>query len=208
MTDARAVNDAADATLCLHFGSKRPLLIFVVRSILLDASLKRQRILDPDQAPSELLSTVWPTVCPKPHLRCPGLGSCTEDCRADRRTRRGVRCRMNFNQPIFKSSFLEPLCDIHAHGHAQAGQRPGTPRGVRNDALQVPLGRGHSLMDWMRLNSAQIATTPVRVTPSELSRHCFEDDAWMALRGRVYNVTNYMWYHPGGRDQVCCSVRR
>lgn len=26
------------------------------------------------------------------------------------------------------------------------------------------------------------------------------DDAWLAIRGRVYNVTHYLPYHPGGKD--------
>ena len=61
MTDARAVNDAADMTLCMApYEALEPSRSskFPVRSILLDASLKRQHFLDPEHAPSELLSKV------------------------------------------------------------------------------------------------------------------------------------------------------
>lgn len=26
----------------------------------------------------------------------------------------------------------------------------------------------------------------------------FPEDAWLAIRGRVYNITHYLPYHPGG----------
>jgi hypothetical protein len=26
------------------------------------------------------------------------------------------------------------------------------------------------------------------------------DDAWLAIRGRVYNITHYLPYHPGGKN--------
>ena len=28
------------------------------------------------------------------------------------------------------------------------------------------------------------------------------DDVWMAVRGKVYNVTPYLKYHPGGEEQL------
>ena len=36
------------------------------------------------------------------------------------------------------------------------------------------------------------------VTKEELSRHNTESDAWMAIRGKVYNISKYLDYHPGG----------
>ena len=66
-------------------------------------------------------------------------------------------------------------------------------------------------MDWTRLCSSPAAaafsqntgsTDPYRVTPREVMQHCTVDDAWISFRGRVYNVTPYMHFHPGGVDQV------
>lgn len=47
---------------------------------------------------------------------------------------------------------------------------------------------------------------PLQVTPEQLRLHCTEDDAWMAIRGRVYNITPYFKYHPGGLDVLMRGV--
>ena len=39
-------------------------------------------------------------------------------------------------------------------------------------------------------------------TREELRKHNSKDDAWMAIRGLVYDVTEYMKYHPGGPDEL------
>lgn len=41
-----------------------------------------------------------------------------------------------------------------------------------------------------------------KVTMEELRHHCTEDDAWMAVRGYVYNITPYLHFHPGGIDEL------
>eukprot|EP00730_Choanoeca_flexa_P000729 TRINITY_DN10317_c0_g1_i3.p1 TRINITY_DN10317_c0_g1~~TRINITY_DN10317_c0_g1_i3.p1 ORF type:complete len:507 (+),score=72.76 TRINITY_DN10317_c0_g1_i3:134-1522(+) len=42
-----------------------------------------------------------------------------------------------------------------------------------------------------------------RVTPEMLAQHAGpEGDVWMAIQGQVYNVTPYMDFHPGGRDEL------
>lgn len=40
------------------------------------------------------------------------------------------------------------------------------------------------------------------MTPTELALHNKESDAWLCIRGRVYNVTAYLPFHPGGPDQL------
>jgi cytochrome b involved in lipid metabolism len=35
-----------------------------------------------------------------------------------------------------------------------------------------------------------------KITPEELSRHAGSDDCWMAIRGKVYDVTSYLPDHP------------
>jgi cytochrome b involved in lipid metabolism len=37
---------------------------------------------------------------------------------------------------------------------------------------------------------------------SELRLHKTEDDAWLVYRGKVYNVTPYMEFHPGGKKEL------
>lgn len=64
---------------------------------------------------------------------------------------------------------------------------------------------GYSSSDWAQLarkdpDLAGLQGQPPRrgITLEEVARHAGEEDAWMALRGRVYNVTPYLRFHPGG----------
>ena len=35
------------------------------------------------------------------------------------------------------------------------------------------------------------------ITRAELHTHNTRDDAWMGIRGKVYDVTTYIKFHPG-----------
>lgn len=37
------------------------------------------------------------------------------------------------------------------------------------------------------------------ISGSELAQHITAQSAWLSLNGTVYDVTNYLKYHPGGR---------
>lgn len=69
---------------------------------------------------------------------------------------------------------------------------------------KVPaVGKGVSQMAWMRKareEKPNVGRSCTRdITTAELQAHNKEGDAWMAVRGRVYDVTPYLEYHPGGR---------
>uniref|UniRef100_A0A0K8U8V0 Cytochrome b5 reductase 4 n=1 Tax=Bactrocera latifrons TaxID=174628 RepID=A0A0K8U8V0_BACLA len=86
-----------------------------------------------------------------------------------------------------------------------SGSATGNPRN------KCALKPGHSLLDWIRLGNSGIdlAGTRGRVTTvnsDELARHNTREDAWMAIRGKVYNVTRYMDFHPGGVDELMRGV--
>ncbi|CAG9564727.1 unnamed protein product [Danaus chrysippus] len=74
----------------------------------------------------------------------------------------------------------------------------------RNKCVLQP---GHSLMDWIRLGNSGKDLNGISgrirpVTPTELSTYSTQQDAWLAIRGRVYNITFYLPYHPGGPEEL------
>lgn len=90
---------------------------------------------------------------------------------------------------------------------------PGEPNmsATGSGRVKVSLGPGRSLMDWIRLTHANPNLSGVNgrfleVTYDELVKHNKKDDAWICLKGRVYNVTPYMDYHPGGVDELLRGV--
>lgn len=62
-------------------------------------------------------------------------------------------------------------------------------------------------MHWIKLGNSEpdLAGTKgqiIRVTRDMLAKHNTREDCWLAIRGRVYNVTPYLEYHPGGEDEL------
>ncbi|KAK3367495.1 hypothetical protein B0H63DRAFT_82882 [Podospora didyma] len=76
----------------------------------------------------------------------------------------------------------------------------------------VVLEPGHSPLDWARLSghpSSDLRGLPpnspyLRVTPSMLKKQKGRKgtDAWMVLGGKVYNVSPYVPFHPGGGPEL------
>ena len=73
---------------------------------------------------------------------------------------------------------------------------------------------GFGLGDWLNLQKVTTAkgSGKVTITQEELSRHASRYDCWMAIDGKVYDITQYVPYHPGGEDVLLkgagkdCSV--
>ena len=71
---------------------------------------------------------------------------------------------------------------------------------------KVGVRKGFGMYDWTRLlrcsgDLAQRKGAPLRpISRAEIREHGFEYDAWIILHGKVYNVTPYLAYHPGGID--------
>jgi len=72
--------------------------------------------------------------------------------------------------------------------------------------LREALAPGHSQMDWAILKTKGTNLRGVdqilRVTPSMLAQHNTKEDAWSVFFGKVYNITPYMAYHPGGERKL------
>lgn len=48
------------------------------------------------------------------------------------------------------------------------------------------------------LTCSQGVTQLGRYTLEDIKQHRTEDDAWTAIQGKVYNITPYLKFHPGG----------
>ncbi|GLB40276.1 putative cytochrome b5 family protein [Lyophyllum shimeji] len=82
-------------------------------------------------------------------------------------------------------------------------KRPAKPSRKRE---KVALAPGHSPLDWANLKTSgkdlRGVDTLMRIPPSVLKRHNKRDDAWSAFYGKVYNITPYLAFHPGGEREL------
>lgn len=71
---------------------------------------------------------------------------------------------------------------------------------------QVAPRRGFGLWDWNKLLRSSTDLAQRRGRPlqkyrwNEIKRHGAIHDGWVVLRGKVYNVSSYLPYHPGGES--------
>ncbi|ORY95561.1 cytochrome b5-like heme/steroid binding domain-containing protein [Syncephalastrum racemosum] len=82
----------------------------------------------------------------------------------------------------------------------------------RKGRQKVMLKPGHSPLDWARLKSSGQNLRGVnqlgRYTLDEVAQHKSMDDAWTAIQGKIYNITPYIKFHPGGvRDLMRIAGR-
>ncbi|KAG5370220.1 hypothetical protein CJU90_1567 [Yarrowia sp. C11] len=88
------------------------------------------------------------------------------------------------------------------------------PSGASKARQKVVLQPGFSPLDWAKLrnsgkNLRGVDTMgPVRVTKEMLKEHRSKDDAWMVLNGKVYNITPYLNFHPGGVPKLMVCAGR
>ncbi|KAH9525348.1 Cytochrome b5 reductase 4, partial [Bulinus truncatus] len=87
-----------------------------------------------------------------------------------------------------------------------------TPSDSITGRKKVTLSPGHSLMDWIRLGRSGdlsgVGSNKKTVTPAELAMHNTQNDMWMCIRGKVYNVTPYQDFHPGGIEELMRAAGR
>ncbi|KAF9942559.1 hypothetical protein BGZ67_001172 [Mortierella alpina] len=78
--------------------------------------------------------------------------------------------------------------------------------------IKFALAPGHSPLDWARLTTSGTNLRGVmaigRFTLSDVKEHNSYDDAWTVLNGKVYNITPYLPFHPGGEKELMrCAGR-
>ncbi|RHZ54043.1 hypothetical protein Glove_431g13 [Diversispora epigaea] len=71
---------------------------------------------------------------------------------------------------------------------------------------KVILEPGHSPLDWAKLKNSGIDLSGVseirKYTLEELKQHKKRDEAWTAINGKIYNMTPYLNFHPGGEKEL------
>ena len=66
---------------------------------------------------------------------------------------------------------------------------------------------GYSLLNWIKLGNSKEDLTGtggrvLQVTSQELRKHRRLEDCWTCIKGRVYNLSHYLHYHPGGVSEL------
>lgn len=93
-----------------------------------------------------------------------------------------------------------------------ARSSPAVERGRREPVYHPPPTRRRqpgysSLMSWQKLQLDVRKGAPLRrVAMAEVQQHCSVEDTWIILRGKVYSITDYCHYHPGGGDILCAAA--
>ncbi|KAJ3483316.1 hypothetical protein NLI96_g6399 [Meripilus lineatus] len=83
---------------------------------------------------------------------------------------------------------------------------PATTKPPKKVSRKVALAPGHGPLDWANLKKSGADLRGVdslmRIPMSVLKQHNKRDDAWSAFNGKVYNITSYIPYHPGGEKEL------
>lgn len=112
-----------------------------------------------------------------------------------------------------------PSKNSHQRASASTSGSLGVP--LRQQGRhKVALAPGHSPLDWADLTSKKPAyelrgvpsNTPppayVKVSKADLKQHSTQGDCWTSINGRVFNITPYINFHPGGVDEIMkCAGR-
>jgi hypothetical protein len=76
------------------------------------------------------------------------------------------------------------------------------PSEIAPKRRKVILGPGCSALDWAKLKSTIPSQGFRKIRPSELKLHNTKQSAWSAFNGKVYDMTPYLRFHPGGEDEL------
>ncbi|KAJ4711595.1 Cytochrome b5 reductase 4 [Melia azedarach] len=79
--------------------------------------------------------------------------------------------------------------------------------------VKVPFEKGFSQVDWLRLTQTHPDLAGLNgqsnkrlITMNEVKLNQSEGSMWTVLKGRVYNLSPYMKFHPGGVDMLMKAV--
>eukprot|EP00268_Persea_americana_P025158 TRINITY_DN24509_c0_g1_i5.p1 TRINITY_DN24509_c0_g1~~TRINITY_DN24509_c0_g1_i5.p1 ORF type:complete len:225 (-),score=37.87 TRINITY_DN24509_c0_g1_i5:223-897(-) len=74
---------------------------------------------------------------------------------------------------------------------------------------KVPFEKGFSQMDWLKVTRTHSDLAGLRgwsnrriISLDEVKQHKTGDSIWTVLNGRIYNISPYLKFHPGGVDML------
>ncbi|KPM11260.1 cytochrome b5 reductase 4-like protein [Sarcoptes scabiei] len=100
--------------------------------------------------------------------------------------------------------------DSNTEKSNQSKSTSTTGNATGSQRTKVALKPGFGLMGWIRFSSSAKNLSGIDnendekrfITLNELSKHDKPDDCWIAIRGKVFNITSYLEYHPGGVEEL------
>ncbi|KAK4761396.1 hypothetical protein SAY87_029280 [Trapa incisa] len=103
--------------------------------------------------------------------------------------------------PADANSSIKKPQELHAGGKKPAAR------------AKVPFEKGYSQMDWLKLTRTHPDLAGLKgqsnrrlISINEVKQHQMEGSMWTVLKGRVYNLSPYMKFHPGGVDMLMKAV--
>ena len=90
---------------------------------------------------------------------------------------------------------------------------PPPTTNISKSSTKVCLQPGFGPLDWAKLKSSNEDlrkvdwSYPIPISPKMMSRHrrskdSFDDEVWSSFKGKVYNITSYLPFHPGGEKDL------
>ncbi|ETN38520.1 uncharacterized protein HMPREF1541_06555 [Cyphellophora europaea CBS 101466] len=124
--------------------------------------------------------------------------------------------------PSAASSLRVPQTKVLSNTHMQPASStlPLPPGSSKKKSRAIALEPGYSPLDWAALTSSPNSNLRgkdappngrlIRVTPSQLKKQNGRKgkDAWTIYQGKVYNVTPYLPFHPGGKAELMRGAGR
>ncbi|KAI0496854.1 hypothetical protein KFK09_023178 [Dendrobium nobile] len=113
-------------------------------------------------------------------------------------------------QPDFKSNESLVLGAAGTNRDSLDGLKLQIPARIKPAVrAKVPFEKGYSQMDWLKLTRTHPDLAGLKgqtnrrlITMDEVKKHKTEGSLWTILKGRVYNLSPYMKFHPGGVDML------
>ncbi|XP_058072893.1 cytochrome b5 domain-containing protein RLF-like isoform X2 [Magnolia sinica] len=126
-------------------------------------------------------------------------------------TKSGTDCSLNFKVihrplPKFKAGVsLQRCLGDSVHGSMQ--KKDVTEKSTTRSKFLFE--KGFSQMDWLKIARTHPDLAGLRgqsnerlISMDEVKQHKTDSPIWTVLKGRVYNISPYLKFHPGGVDML------